>query len=70
MEPIEKANRRATCAAYELRFRLMEMIAIIEITAINGPLTNAPVIAASMDLSWVLDEKSSIAAIVRNKQTT
>jgi len=66
----EVLNRRVRWTGYGPCFRLRTRIAITEITAAKGPPTNAPVIAASMDLSWVLEEKSSIAAIVPNKPTT
>jgi len=51
-------------------FLLRVRITIVEITVIKRPPTNAPVIAASRDLSLWLEEKSSIAAIVPNKPTT
>ena len=39
------------------------------ITAMSGPKTNAPVIAASTEVSWVLLEKTSMSSIPPNNPT-
>lgn len=39
------------------------------INAMNGPKTNAPVIAASTELSWVLLERTSMSSIPLNSPT-
>lgn len=43
--------------------------AITAINAMSGPKTNAPVIAASTELSWVLLEKDSVSSIPLNSPT-